>query len=73
MAFSLETIILLAGRLRNNRILQMSVFQIAQLCQIICCMKILSSIGDPGSVASGPGKVWLPAENLGALAVLLDS
>lgn len=63
-AFSLETIILLAERPRNNRILQMSVFQLAQLGQIIYCMKFVSNSGDPGSVASGPGKVWLPTENV---------
>lgn len=62
--FSLEIIILLAERHRNNRILQMSVFQRAQLCQIIYFIKFIASSGDLGSVASGPGKVRFPTENL---------
>jgi hypothetical protein len=53
----------LAERLRNNRISQMSVCQLTQLCQITYCIKFISSRGDPGLVALSPGKVWLPTGN----------
>lgn len=42
----------------------MSVFQRAQLCQIIYVIKFIANSGDLGSVASGPGKVRFPTENL---------